>query len=240
MSTGGRGVRPPSRLRFGINPIALAELLHGAPASASDWESMEAFLAKVYDLKAGTAELLEGQAEMPARLALFQTVRDVVRDPRRLDAVMALPQARRLIDLYGEQRVARVLPFLVPIADAVFTPDAVATGPNDRVVGDYRDVDAFDVDAVSYLDPLQGAAADCYLIAPLIAVAWAQSKRWAARIGSAHGVIRGPVVRFGFFGGQRAALAPLQIRLRLPVDRGGNLPFARTARREAAAFDPMA
>ena len=108
---------------------------------------------------------------------------------RMIDKPMTLA---RVMDLdkvksagFTQEQLRRVLPLLVPIADARFvSPSDVQTADlsSDLVVAAFGDSEELLFDDATYLDPVQGSVADCYLIASLIALAWTNPDGWESRL----------------------------------------------------------
>ena len=81
------------------------------------------------------------------------------------------------------------------------------------------------VGGASFLDPIQGGIADCYLISSLIALAWVQPVSWGALIDGA--TVAGAGVtkfQFAFFPPTSAFQTPGDI----PFDDQGRQCFARS------------
>ncbi|HSV20678.1 MAG TPA: C2 family cysteine protease [Casimicrobiaceae bacterium] len=215
---------------WSVNPFALAELMEGAPPDGADAEALAGFLTKVYQV-ADLATLFDGSGGAPARLDLFRAVAEAVRDPQNLDDVLASHAAKQLIDLYGKDVVARVLPFIVPVANAVLdAQDPVGT----YRVGAWRTVDQITVDGPSWRDPVQGAIADCYLVSAMIAIAWSLPAPWQARIAQTQARRSGAGVPFAFYRGASGVDWRAPVRTTIPVSTRGHPLYTRSSQREEA------
>jgi hypothetical protein len=148
--------------RWAINPVALAGLLaHDAPLGAG-WPGVEAALARVF-----------GAGDAVAALGLLQAIADTVDKPVSIADALASPAARAAIDRHPHLDWPRVLALLAPVTDARFTGTQTTAGGSGPEVAAYRDAGRLVLGDLSYRDPVQGNAADCYLVSSMIALAWA-------------------------------------------------------------------
>ncbi len=208
------------------NPYAIAELLLGKNVDVHGWDAQGVRLEDVYQIERRL--LFDPVGKRAARFALFQGIADLGGKPTSLDEVMNLPlvvQARRL---YSDEQIQRILPFLIPIDDAKFKAPGkkVASG---KFVGEYRPVDKFIIDGATFLDPVQGGIADCYLISSLIALAWVQSASWRKFIDHST-VARAGKTKFHFklFRGPSTRAPALHAPGDVPFDNEGRQCFARS------------
>jgi len=216
--------------RWSINPFAIAELIEGAPPERDDADALAAFLTKVYQVT-DLAALFDGSGGAPARMELFRSLAEAVRDPQKLDDVLALPITQQVIGLYGKDAVARVLPFIVPIANAVLEPQALA----DRYrIGSWHEVSQVTVDSASWRDPMQGAIADCYLLAAMIAVAWSLPRPWQARIDEAQQRRDDAGLPFAFYRASTGLDWGARVRPTFAVNDSARPVFARSSQKDEA------
>jgi len=219
------------------NPIALARTLIGGGARGrgwpSSWHETEELLGEAFKVDAGF--VFYGSASAPA---VLDVVRDIVASavqPRALDAILALPEVRSLAQYVPhEDALARMLPFIVPVEGSAFGPP----GAGFRLlrqpppIGAYEEIGALDVAGVSWLDPEQGNVADCYLIAAMIAIAWARADRWFRRLSAATQGSKQPnALRVTFHSeaaGERNP-PPFDVAPRVPLDAGRNWIYAHSA-----------
>ncbi len=192
---------------WAVNPVAIGLQISGAKMDAGDWAAIERFLQKAYqadDLGAvleggarthGTVEGGAAGTGGALRLRVLQALADLVEDPQRLDQAMDTPTARAAVALYGVEAVQRVLPFLVPIANAVILPQGGAPATDPLHSGRYAPVDVVCSGSASFLDPVQGLIGDCYLVGAMIALAWSKPARWTKAIAASR---PGDATRFTF------------------------------------------
>ncbi len=150
------------------NPYAIAQRLTNtldiAPEIRRGGEAADAFLIRAF---------LSGrkQKTLTGAIAVLERIAGSFKEPVSLHA--AIERSRRLWaeEGYTADEMARVLPELVPtllLARETFA-----------------DADKLVVQDVSYLDPVQGAIGDCYLISALSALAWADSNMLTVRFDAA-------------------------------------------------------
>ena len=170
---------------WSVNPIALARLMvEGIPVQSPLWRDVEEMLQDAFAVK-DVAQIFDAESGEPARLQLFEDLVAAIRDRKRLADIELKQPVRDAIERFGRDRIIRVLPYLVPVTDAEFapagaphSPDAPGRYVNIAELGDYI------VGDVSYLDPIQGNAGDCYLISAISALAWSRPIEWAKRVRS--------------------------------------------------------
>lgn len=170
-----RGDPPP---RWALNPYRIAELLLAQPLAVRDRAVGEA-LADAFRTK---LELLFApDPQSPTLLDLLRDPRIVASAFPSVEAALAALRAigGPAIAGFADGQLARLAPWLLPVDAGLPAPPGAArpAQPDRRAVHGDRYVDA-----LSFLDPRQGATADCYLIAAMIAIAWTWPERWQARI----------------------------------------------------------
>ncbi len=131
---------------------------------------------------------------------------------RASDALAVLrEEAPSLFDNFDAALLAQVVPYLCPVretsnrppgaeTDAITEPNALrSAGPS-----------MLDASGASFLDPVQGVMPDCYLIASMIAIAWARPGPWANRLQKATAAVQATSnFDWSFFPEQRSfAVAP--------------------------------
>lgn len=146
------------------NPYSIARLLRGD----RDIQSLFNAKGEVADKYLEEAFVARGKAKTVSEgLAVFRRVAEEVARARRtlsLQQVLQLEEAKRALEWYSEEEIRRVLPGLIPLSDAQFNVLLSSRDSPTELV----------VQGVSYRDPVQGDAGDCYLIAAMIALAWAK------------------------------------------------------------------
>src|SRR5438552_10760646 len=217
------------------NPHAIAALMVEAAGSAgsvvpsgstlasSDWDSARELLEMAFKTK---QELIFDYADgQPPLLQLFQDLADAVASPQPLAKILALPLVQKAMHLYTPNVVEYVLPYVVPVADAIFgSSGTVATHPTVTTATHYQPIDKFTVDAASYLDPAQGATSDCYLICAMIALAWTFPQPWNKALAACRvGTPAGDRFRFAFHGRGSARFPSFDALSDVPVG-SNNLP----------------
>jgi hypothetical protein len=203
---------------WSVNPLALVELLAADDFRGKSWDEAQPALEAFFQVK--EEMIFQGEGADPARLQLFQDLANAVTDPVLLADLRKLPLVQQLFQRYGrtsagETAIELALPFLVPVSDAAISSRAEI---HDYVLTD-----------VSYLDPVQGNAKDCYLISAMIALAWSRPSQWAARVRSVVGAGDPPAFRYAFDSGAADGAAPFDVAPRLPADSRGRLAFARSS-----------
>jgi len=208
------------------NPYAVAERLLGKNVDVRDWAAQAQLLEDAFKIK--RTILFDPDGKDPSRFALFQEIADQGGKPANLDEIWQLPLVRQARAIYGDEPIRRVLPFLIPIDDAEFKAPG-AEGAGGTFVGEYRPVDQFTVGGASFLDPIQGGIADCYLISSLIALAWVQPVSWGTLIDGS--TVAGAGVtkfQFAFFQGASTHTPAFETPGDIPFDDQGRQCFARS------------
>jgi hypothetical protein len=100
-------------------------------------------------------------------------------------------------------------------------------------VKDSYNVGALDIAGVSWLDPEQGNVADCYLIAAMIAIAWARPVSWLRRLSAGTRGAREPGnLHVRFFPADTEGFLhprPFDVPPKVPLDTGRNWIYAHSA-----------
>ena len=169
------------KVRWAFNPIALARLAVGGAqkdrAWPASWRDVEELFGAAY--KADARSVFYGTGGAPALVELFRAVADEVRKPMSLAAILAVPAVQVLAQRFADPGwLPRLLPFIVPVSDVGFAPGTGVALADHPQIGSYERIGELDVGGVSWLDPEQGSANDCYLIAAMIALPWARPKTW--------------------------------------------------------------
>ncbi|HEY1460463.1 MAG TPA: C2 family cysteine protease [Casimicrobiaceae bacterium] len=215
-----------SKRTWSPNPYAVAQLLLGKNVEVRDWESARRLLEDAFKVK--RTVLFDPDGAHPPRFNLFQAIADRVGKRMRFETVWTDPLVRTVREIYGDAAVRRVLPFLIPIDDSAFRKPGAPAGAA-QFVGEYRPVDEFMIDDASFLDPIQGSIADCYLISSLIALAWVRPPEWQALLdGSGVPGAGSSKFRFNFFAADSAPAAAFDAPGDVPFDDQGRQCFARS------------
>jgi hypothetical protein len=169
---------------WGFNPVALAQVLEGQPLPPGDWLAVEPLLLRAFDVTE-VRQLFEAHGDGAPRLAALGALTRALREPMAWRDVQDLEIVKQAMQHYRDpDLIRRILPILMPVADAVFTePDDPAAVQSVPAAGFYgRSMSTFVGDGVSWLDPVQGNAGDCYLITAMIALAWSRPVAWSAQV----------------------------------------------------------
>jgi hypothetical protein len=206
---------------WSVNPYAVAEALAGRRIDWSRGRGLLEQLRAIFHVD-DPRSLFLTVPDQPSLIALF---RQVQRDgPQRwtvkqcLDLIDA--QLKPLLARVDVDAVLRALPLLMP----ALAPGAGPTPP--PVMQGYSTLELPPVAADrSYRDPAQGAVADCYLIAALIACAWTRPPKWQEQCAADDRTADG--FEWQFFSTPRQP-HPLVTDFQLPVGDDGQLIFARS------------
>jgi hypothetical protein len=210
-----------------MNPVAVAQLMTGAKPDLNDARAVNDLLKTAYDIDA--LHLFDGEGAAGERIELLNALARAADDTQSLDEVMKLRIAKRAIDVYGYERVSRVLPFLAPLRDALLLPAGAPLQPHH--LARWEPCTPTTMGAISWQDPLQGTIADCYLIAPMIAIAWAAPAFWSDRVHEAFAGARDQTFPFAFYDGPATRGPPIRVPLSIAVDDDGRPVFARSSQR---------
>ena len=213
-------------MQWALNPIALADVIVGATTNPGDWNAVQAVLREAFQYRQNVAAVFDADSSPPEQMRVFTAIANAYRNPQKLEDVLKLPAVRKLTRYYTPDQIARVLPLVVPIIG-----EAVRSGAPGRAhhVESWNDVDAITPDSISWKDPIQGAIADCYLIASMIALAWSQPEAWRSRLEAASTRRKGTGLTFELYRGPSEPLAPTHVTLRLPFSKDGRPVFARSS-----------
>jgi hypothetical protein len=229
---------PDEAPKWSINPIALAQLLIGKrlvlEKDRSEPERVQDLLETAFKTKLDA--IFEAEGDTPARLDLFQKLADSVGSagsvrPQELANTLHLTLVQDLVQSYGQEAIRRVVPYLVPVADATFTlagapPSPAGSGAVTGSWGAVADNDYIVTD-ISYLDPVQGPIADCYLISSMISLAWSRPAQWTASVTATKQASH----KYSYQLYEATAANPTVIDLQpqLPLDSNAQFAYARSA-----------
>lgn len=213
-------------MRWAPNPYAIAEQILGRSLQKADATFADGFLREA---------LLKGKApSVGEAFSLFEKLASLLDHPETLDEVMKQPLVKQAVDWFGLEAIERVLPDLLPIADAIFEAFEASGPPPDPRAGQessaqYADADQLLVGGTSYLDPIQGNVADCYLISAMIALAWSKQDLLTSRLNlTGYSPRRRQSFAWTFYDRQGALATRVNISARIPMKKG--LPrYARSA-----------
>ena len=214
-------------LTWSVNPLALAQLITGDLFQDETWDAVQAVLEKAFQVK---SELIfDGDAADPPRIRLLQDLA-ALRDPQRLADIEGLPLVKTAIALYGKDTVERIVPYLLPVSDAAFTIPGAVHPAAAAVIGAYKEIGPYIDKGVSYLDPVQGNATDCYLISAMSALAWSRPAEWKTRV---QAIVEkqgaNKIYRYAFYRGKDTLEPEFTVKPQLPVDVHGRPAYARSA-----------
>jgi hypothetical protein len=218
---------------WSVNPVALAELILGEDLFLEkDPDSFGDALQRAFGTKLDA--IFEAEGSAPARLDLFQQLAGAkIEERSSVDDLI-----REMVVKYGytEDTIRqKILPYLLPVADAVFAPpDAPPPAGTGSVVGSWRPVAAAEYvgNDVSFLDPRQGVIADCYLISAMIALAWSRPAEWTARVMETSGEYRYTFIT-------ERVCEVREVKPQLPLDTKGKLLYARSSTGKAEVWPGM-
>ena len=166
----------PGAPRWVMNPYRIAELLLDKPLGAGGNAReflVEAFQTKVerlFDPRQDAPTLLDDLRNEQQAGRAYGTLAEAIDSLRRSTGARSAG--------FADEQLARVLPWLLDVKELPPPPGA-GSGPepvSQKVHGDVL------FDRLSYLDPRQGAVADCFLIAAMIAIAWTLPVQWKKRV----------------------------------------------------------
>lgn len=103
-------------------------------------------------------------------LAVFQRISEGIDEPLTLADALGSPYVTKAADDYSNLKIRRVLPSLLQISDESFDGHL------------FDDADELVTQKLTYLDPVQGAVGNCYLISAMIALAWARPEVLQSRL----------------------------------------------------------
>jgi hypothetical protein len=242
---------PDKTPTWSVNPIALAELIIGPdltklisekdPGQEIDLTRIREMLEKAFASRHEDAAKLElifdSDGKTPARLDVFQQLADSLSKPQELALILKLPLVQDAIQLFGEEKIREILPYLAPVTDASFAPPG-AEIPRGApgVVGQWRALSAADyiLSDTSYRDPRQGFVMDCYLISAMIALAWSRPQKWAEQVKKTGGPYR-----YRFHSPGAADPKITEVTPKLPLNKYGRLAYARSSTNDAEGWPGM-
>ncbi len=219
-------------MKWAPNPYAIAQLLADRPEIApvfhTDGKRADEFLREAFQVK-------EKRRTLADAVGLFQQLVEAVDRPMSTAEVMDLAPLRRAATGFAADQVQRVLPYLVPLTDAKFAASgSSAPAPGESARTWFEDSGRLTIDGTSYLDPIQGAVGDCYLISAMIALAWASPVFWTTRLGSSG--FDPPVQRvfdWQFFDKRGAESRRVGVSGRIPIAAKKTPRYARSASGES-------
>jgi len=148
------------------NPYSIALRLSGQMDEASllksDGRRADDFLAEVFHLGGGQT--------MAKALEMFREIASNAAKPLSLNQAMDLQGVRS--SKFSRDEIRRVIPLLASLADSELDPVDPATISSPDSVEPLGAGQQLVIGEPNYLKPIQGDAADCYLISALIATAW--------------------------------------------------------------------
>lgn len=151
------------------NPYALAQVLTDKldldALYNEDGKSADSFLSDAFKSHGKGKTLAD-------LLGLFHRLAEAVKAPMPIAEVMTLAEAKQAAEAFDVETIRLLLPYLVPLSDDKFAANA-SVGPSGAGTRSwFADSKQLLIDDASYLDPIQGAVGDCYLISAMIALAW--------------------------------------------------------------------
>jgi len=151
------------------NPYALAQVL----TDKLDLDALYNEDGKSADLLLSDAFKSHGKGKTLADLlGLFHRLAEAVKAPMPIAEVMNLAEVKPAVEAFDAETIRLLLPYLVPLSDDKFAANA-SVGPSGAGTRSwFADSKQLIIDDASYLDPIQGAVGDCYLISAMIALAW--------------------------------------------------------------------
>lgn len=201
------------------NPYAIAQLLLDTldleQVYEASGEGADNFLRLAFNAKGEKTTLAEA-------VELFRKLAVAVDRPMSTAKVLELAEAKRVAQLFAIEQIRRVLPYLVPLLDAEFVP------------GWFEDAGPLMINEASYLDPIQGAVSNCYLISAMIALAWVKPPSWEAGLRSAR--FNPPdeaSFEWRFHSDRGRERSPVKISGRIPVNAKRKPRYARSASGES-------
>lgn len=157
-------------MQWAPNPYTLARLLNDQP----DIEPLYTATGTRADDFLKDAFLYGGKHKtMADALAVFQRISENEAKPLTLADALSSPYVKEAAEEYREDKIRRVLPSLLQISDESFDGHLFA------------EADQLVAEDVNYLDPVQGALGNCYLIAAMTALAWAKPELLQSCLGNA-------------------------------------------------------
>lgn len=153
-----------------------------------------------------------------AELGDLEVSRTRLRTPDSLSLEIRRPQA--------EGRIAPLRPFPKAIIEAITDIKAFEEDGWTPTGAQWSDVGVFFKETAEFFDPIQGAVADCYLIAGMSAVAWAHSDQIVQRTRATGEGQQAFVDLIDFY--TNGSTDRIEVSEKLPV-RNGSLIYARSS-----------
>lgn len=207
--------------KWSINPVALAGFLTPDQPLAPGWPGVLAALERAF-----------GTGEAQAALALVQKIADGVDKPTVLADALASPAVRTAVERHPHIDWPRIVALLAPVTDARFAgPQGNVDGTGCEVAA-YRDAGRLVLADFSYRDPVQGNAADCYLVASMIALAWAAPRLFRETVlAAAAGIPRSGALACNFHAKEGDATTTVTVSTRVPcfTAAAGDVPLYATS-----------
>jgi calpain family cysteine protease len=221
-------------MRWAFNPIALAQVaLSGSQKGRrwpDSWDAVEELFRIAY--KSDARAVFYGSGAAPALTDLLRRVADLAPKAADLATLRGEPAVRALeARLANPEWLPRLLAFIVPVTDLGFEPPgagvAITLNPS---IGSYEDIGALEVGEVSWRDPEQGSANDCYLIASMASLAWTRPRTWRQVLAAAAKAGKDKLVID--FNGEDAFVddpPAFNVPARVPLDANHNWIYAHSA-----------
>ncbi|MBA2548208.1 MAG: hypothetical protein H0V16_07085 [Burkholderiaceae bacterium] len=214
------------------NPYALAELLLDKQELAQLYEGggeeADDFLQTAYNAASKKITITEG-------VELFRQLAAAVQRPMTTSAVLELVEAKQAAEVFSVEQIRRVLPYLVPLLDAEFAVLEKMDTRGGQAQGTWLDdAGPFIIEEASYLDPIQGAISDCYLISAMIALAWVKPPSWETALRTVRfDPPKEPALEWQFHTERGRERNRLKISGRLPVSSKKKPRYARSVSGES-------
>ncbi len=214
------------------NPYAIAQLLDDnfniESVYESSGEDADKTLHVAFNIRGEGATLTEA-------VELFRKLAAAVGSPMPTAKVLELAEAKHLAQLFTAEQIKRVLPYLVPLLDAEFKPFDDGHNPQVQSVQTwFADAGQLMIDDASYLDPIQGAVSNCYLISAMIALAWVRPAIWEDSLRSARfNPPEEAAFEWRFHTSRGRERRPVKISGRIPVNAKRKPRYARSATGES-------
>ncbi len=214
------------------NPYAIAQLLldnlNIEGVYESTGEKADEFLRRAFNAKGEQSTVTEA-------VELFRQLALAVGRPMSTAQVLDLAEAKRVAQLFRVEQIKRVLPYLVPLLDAEFALNQDVQnqeGQSGRTW--FADAGQLIIEDASYLDPIQGAVSNCYLISAMIALAWIKPPSWQTGMSSAR--FKPPeeaAFEWRFHSERGRERNPIKITGRIPINAKRKPRYARSVSGES-------
>lgn len=215
------------------NPYALAQVL----TDKLDLDALYNEDGKSADLFLSDAFKSHGKGKTLADLlGLFHRLAEAVKAPMPIAEVINLAEAKQAAEAFDAETIRLLLPYLVPLSDDKFAGSASGSPSGAGTRSWFADSKQLIIDDASYLDPIQGAVGDCYLISAMIALAWSSPALLRSAMASTG--FNPPNVRtFQWQFHNEAGSEPNQVKVsgRIPIAGKKTPRYARSASGESWA-----